>query len=432
MVIFATVLAVLLLIWTSLIYLRLHVPGLGIFVLLYKSFAAAFSLLLGAIGLVGAVLGALGGSVLVAVAYVLLAVAAGIPALRVMTAPEAISWAFGSPWPAERREGERFAVRRRGGIRLGGTPEPRWHRDIPFWTPLEPTRPLLCDIWQPAAEVTPSGLAFIYFHGSGWTILDKDCYTRTLFRHLTAQGHVVMDVAYRLFPESDIEGMVGDVRRSVAWLRSHAAEYRINPDRIVIGGASAGGHIAMLASYTEGMAELTPPELRGVDTSVRGVVAWYGPVDLAACFRHYEVDKLIEKMPAQPDWNAPMPPMMRRMMGKDAERFGMHKASGTGRLDWMLGGTPGQVPERYALLSPITHVHAGCPPTLLMQGEDDLIVPAGSTRQMYQKLCAAGVKAACLVLPHTDHAFDLFGTNWSPAARQALWHTERFLAHMAE
>lgn len=155
-------------------------------------------------------------------------------------------------------------------------------------------------------------------------------------------------------------------------------------------------------------------------------------MDLAACYRHYEVARLVAKMPDPPDWNAPITPAMRRMFGHDSERLGLHKAMNTGRLDWIVGGTPEQVPDRYALLSPAAHVHADCPPTLLMQGVADMIVPVAATEQVYQQLRRAGVRAACLVLPNTDHAFDLFGMNWSPAARLALWHTERFLAIMAE
>jgi len=154
-------------------------------------------------------------------------------------------------------------------------------RDVPFWTPPRSARPLLCDVWRPPAGVPPSGLAFILFHGSAWVILDKDVGTRPFFRHLAAQGHVIMDVAYRLYRETDIEGMVGDVRRSVAWLKANALAYGVNPDRIVIGGGSAGGHIALLAAYTEGHPELTPPDTRGVDTSVPARYALLSPITQA-------------------------------------------------------------------------------------------------------------------------------------------------------
>jgi dipeptidyl aminopeptidase/acylaminoacyl peptidase len=118
---------------------------------------------------------------------------------------------------------------------------------------------------------------------------------------------------------------------------------------------------------------------------------------------------------------------MRRLLGADAERLGFQKIP-AGRLDWIVGGSPQQLPERYALLSPITHVDASCPPTLLMQGRDDIIVPPGPAFELQERLRVAGVEAAVLLLPYADHGFDLLGTDLSPAARQALWHAEQFLA----
>jgi acetyl esterase/lipase len=170
--------------------------------------------------------------------------------------------------------------------------------------------------------------------------------------------------------------------------------------------------------------------VRDADTSVVGVLGWYSPVDLAACYEHYEIAALAAMTPDRPDWNAPPPPLVRRLLGADAERLGFQKVP-AGRLDWIVGGSPQQVPERYALLSPITHVHAGCPPTLLMQGRDDIIVPPGPAFEMRERLRVAGAEAAVLLLPHADHGFDLMGTTWSPAARHALWHAERFLALIA-
>ena len=111
---------------------------------------------------------------------------------------------------------------------------------------------MLCDIWEPPEKVPHSGLAFIYLHGSAWTLWDKDAGTRPFFRHLVNQGHVIMDVAYRLFPETDFKGMVFDTKQAIAWLKANARVYGIDPDKIIIGGGSAGGHIAMLAAYTEG------------------------------------------------------------------------------------------------------------------------------------------------------------------------------------
>lgn len=88
-----------------------------------------------------------------------------------------------------------------------------------------------CDVWRPPAHVPPSGLAMVYLHGSAYYILDKDTGTRPLFRHLTGKGHVIVDVAYRLFPDTDVPGMVADAKRAVAWVKAHATDFGIRPGR---------------------------------------------------------------------------------------------------------------------------------------------------------------------------------------------------------
>ncbi|MDH4138734.1 MAG: prolyl oligopeptidase family serine peptidase [Anaerolineae bacterium] len=99
-----------------------------------------------------------------------------------------------------------------------------------------------------------------------------------------------------------------------------------------------------------------------------------------------------------------------------------------GRLDILLGGHPHDALYAYQLASPITHVHPGCPPTLLIQGDQDLLVPVDATRELYTKLVESGVPAINVVFPWTDHAFDLFLPQISPPAQSALYDVDRFLA----
>jgi acetyl esterase/lipase len=286
---------------------------------------------------------------------------------------------------------------------------PRLQQNLEFATLPGGERKLLCDLWQPAEGAPVSGLAFIYFHGSAWYLLDKDFGTRTFFRRLTSQGHLVMDVAYRLFPEAGVFDMVQDVKRAIAWLKDHAGEYGVDPGRIVIGGGSAGGHIALLAAFAPDHPRMTPPELASHDLSVCAVVSLYGPTDLAACYEHTGQSRLGGEMP---DIAQLTPAELRQ---------------NAGRLDWLMGGRLQDIPDEYAMASPNHHVHPGCPPVLLIQGDQDWVTPVKATRELYQKLCEAGVAAINLVFPHTNHGFDLFFPRISPAAQIALDEIDRFL-----
>jgi acetyl esterase/lipase len=119
-------------------------------------------------------------------------------------------------------------------------------RDVAFATVPGTDRRLLADVWSPPHGIEPSGLGFIYLHGGGYTAFDKGGPTESWFRHLATQGHVVMDVSYRLIPETNIPGMQDDVKRAVAWLKRNGGRYGVNPDRIVLGGGSGGSHLALL------------------------------------------------------------------------------------------------------------------------------------------------------------------------------------------
>jgi acetyl esterase/lipase len=325
--------------------------------------------------------------------------------------------AFGIDWADQIPPQQvRHMVKKRWSwaLKMNASPEPVWERDVPFWPIPNTERELLCDIWRPS-NGDVSGLAFIYFHGSGWWIGDKDFYktTRSFFRHLVAQGHTVMDVAYRLCPEVDIYGMIGDVKRAIAWMKTDASRYGVNPEKIVIGGGSAGAHLALLAGYTPQHPELTPEDLKSADLSVCGIVSYYGPIDLVEGYHRYTVLQLAKNPPPV-------------SIGSEIEFE--EKVPHIGRLDTLLGGHPEDIPDIYQLASPATQVHPDCPPTLLFQGDKDVLVPVEPTCALYNKLVESGVPAIKVVFPWTEHGFDLLLPQMSPPAQSALYDVDRFLA----
>ena len=315
--------------------------------------------------------------------------------------------------------------------------QPRWHRDVPFWTLAGRDQPLLCDIWQPPEGVATSGLALVYFHSSSWHLADKDVWTRPLFRHLAAQGHVVMDAGYRLCPEVDLRGMLGDTERAIAWMKANAARYGADPARIVAMGASAGGQLALLAAYAAGHPALTPPDLAGADTAVCGAVSYYGVADLRAFYAGARAllpgSELVARL-ARPrllslvEWAGRLVPG-KPIAGQAWKLAGM---SHSGLMVNLVGGAPEQVPLMYDLASPIAHAGPLCPPTLLIHGEHDTAVPVDATGALYDRLAAAGVSACLVILPQTDHIFDLLLPWLSPPGRVALRHLDGFLGELAQ
>jgi acetyl esterase/lipase len=254
----------------------------------------------------------------------------------------------------------------------------------------------------------------------------------------TAQGHVVMDVAYRCCPEVDVAGMVGDVKRAIAWMKAHAAEFGVRPERVVLAGASAGGHVALLAAYAPNHARLTAEELRGADTSVLAVVSYYGVPDLRAYGEHTtaRLADVPAKPPASNERREPgrlATSLNRLLMGRTltAEQSPPSPPHRQMMRD-MVGGLPDEVPEMYDLVSPIHHGGATSPPTLLFHGEHDSIVPVASVRRLYHALVAARVPTVYVEFPRTEHAFDLlYPPLLGPAGQAALYDLQRFLACVA-
>jgi acetyl esterase/lipase len=416
MIIAAYLLSFLCLILNATLFVNLK-PPYNFYFVVPQIVAVVLSPFLVVLGMVGAGMGWLYHAP-IAVAAGLLGAGISVIYIALVTVPQpSFDLAFGKDWKARIPPSrESHMLKRRWNLGWPRTGEPRWERDIPFWTIPGTDRKLLCDVWQPPEGVARSGLAFVYLYGSGWYIGDKDFCTRPLFQHLAAQGHVVMDVAYRLCPEVDIYGMVGDVKRSVAWMKANAVRYHVNPERVVLGGGSAGGHLALLAAYAPHHPLLTPPDVQGCDLSVRAVVSYYGPTDMRACYHHLAQARLIG-----------LPKVEVGLPGAADMKKNMTDA---GRMDTLLGGHLHEVPEAYALASPVAHVQAGCPPTLLIQGEPDVIAPAAATRELHRKLVECGVPAVNIIYPLTNHAFDLLLPQVSPPTHAALYYLERFLALM--
>jgi len=385
--------------------------SIGFLVLFPKLFASALAAYWAIIGAVGAVLGLVYQTPWAILMGAVSSVWMIVYIWRIAREHDGFEKAFGADWSDQiRPDQKQMMVKKRWSwfLKMNNSPAPAWERDVPFWTIPGTDRQLLCDIWRPSNGKT-SGLALVYLHGSGFAIGDKDFFTRKLFTHLAAQGHTVMDIAYRLIPEVDIYGMVGDAKRAVAWIKANAGQYGVDPDKIVLGGASAGAHIALLAGYTPEHPELIPEDVNGADLSVCGLLSYYGTTDLIAGYERYALK--IE----------PPVPVGTIVDPKDAFNF-------AGRLDILLGGHPHEVPEMYRLASPTTHVHAGSPPTLHMQGNKDFLTPMVGSEELYAKLVEAGVPVINVVYPWTDHAYDMLLPQFSPPAQSALYDVDRFLA----
>lgn len=308
-----------------------------------------------------------------------------------------------------------------------GPPDAPWEKDVWIATGVEVAPALLTDIWHPPEQVKGTGLGVIYLHGSGWHYGDKDTRTRRFFCHLANQGHVIVDLAYTLAPKADIFQMVNEVKAAIAWLKVNGNSLGVRPDRIVLMGNSAGGHLALLSAYTSGSPEFQPQGLPA-PSDVRAVVSYYGPTDLVSQQSYFE--RHFPDYPSPGSW-----------LGAGFFSWWEQIAHGTGFLpDYgsyvspvalipdAIGGEADDPQGHYRLASPTHHAGPHCPPTLQLQGGHDFAGMSRDAKRLHQSLLTHGVTSIYVEFPNTEHAFDLIPSKWSPPTQGATYDTERFLA----
>lgn len=251
-------------------------------------------------------------------------------------------------------------------------------------------RPLLLDIYRPAGSgdghLHP---LVIYVHGGGWR--HGDSRTTGAFTNfpgvlasLAARGYVVAAINYRLLGEARYPGAVQDVNAAITYLRLHAGEWGIDPTRIVLWGASAGGYLVAMSAATCRDARFAPPlstgrmsrrqaaaaSTRKVSACVQAVVSWYGLFDLGP-------------LVSSAGSNRSIAAAVRNFLGC--------------RGSSCLG------PARAA--SPLADVSPRTPPMLLMAGTVDTEVPCEQTLAMAAALRRAHVPVQMHLINGANHGW---------------------------
>jgi dienelactone hydrolase len=201
---------------------------------------------------------------------------------------------------------------------------------------------------------------------------------------LLSQGFTVFNVRHGSVPKFKIDEIVLDLRRAVRFIRFHSNNYGIDAEKIGLWGLSAGGHLALLIGTTAniGISEATEA-FEKVTGDVAAVVAYYPPNDLrggAEALRKQDPNQL-------------------RQLGLD------------------IGD------DKLRDFSPINFASNDDPPTLIIHGDNDQVVPVIEGESMYQALQEAGVESKFVVIPGAGHGFE--GEDADRASAEAVaWFEE--------
>jgi acetyl esterase/lipase len=135
------------------------------------------------------------------------------------------------------------------------------------------------DIWRrPDLDRGGKAPVLLQVPGGAWMVGSKRQQAYPLMSHLAELGWVCVAINYRLSPRSTWPDQIVDVKRALAWVKEHIAEYGGDPDWVAITGGSAGGHLSSLAALTPNDPQFQPG-FEDADTSVRAAVPFYGLYD---------------------------------------------------------------------------------------------------------------------------------------------------------
>lgn len=241
------------------------------------------------------------------------------------------------------------------------------------------------DLYLPEKRVGEGLLPLVVFiHGGAWQGGDKNGGGSKVAPFVTTGKYAGASIGYRLSGEAQWPSQIHDCKAAIRWLKAHAEEYGLDPDRIAVWGTSAGGHLVAMLGVSDGVGELEGEIGPHLDRNakVRCVIDFFGPSEMLTMGDH---DSTI-------DHNAPNSPESK-----------------------LIGGAVQENPDKAKNASPIEHVTADDAPHLIVHGDQDPTVPYPQSVDYQKRLESAGVAAILLTVEGGGH-----GKGFGPAVNEAV------------
>jgi acetyl esterase/lipase len=247
------------------------------------------------------------------------------------------------------------------------------------------------DIWR-RRDLPRDGKAPVLLQvpGGAWVFGMRRPQGYPLLSHMAERGWVCVSIDYRVSPRHTWPAHIVDVKRALAWIKEHIAEYGGDPDFVAITGGSAGGHLATLAALTSDDPQYQPG-FEDADTSVVAAASVYG-----------RYDWFTTKGPGR--WEFVLLMLQRFVIKKSVKKH----------------------LQVYRDASPITRVRPDAPPFFVLHGVDDSVIPVREAREFVAAFRDVSKEAVVYSeIPHTQHGFDFFG---SPRGYYTAYAVEKFLS----
>ena len=246
------------------------------------------------------------------------------------------------------------------------------------------------DIWR-RADLPRDGKAPVLLQvpGGAWSIGMRKPQAYPLLSHLAEHGWICVSIDYRVSPRNTWPDHIVDVKRALAWIKEHIAEYGGDPEFVAITGGSAGGHLSALAALTADDPQYQPG-FEDADTSVVAAVPIYGRYD----------------------WVSGKGSGRKEFIGF-LQKFVVKKPFAANR-------------QIYVDASPSRRLRPDAPPFFILHGQDDSIIPVPEGREFAEALREVSTSPVVYAeIPHAQHAFDFY--YGSPRAHYTAQAVEEFL-----
>lgn len=233
--------------------------------------------------------------------------------------------------------------------------------------------PLGVSVYRPRASAGAAPV-LVYIHGGGWVAGNRDARSADL-RWFADRGWLTISVDYALSSaDRHLWNVVqGQIACALTWVAGNAASYGGDPARLSLSGDSAGGNLAINTAYLRARGELQS-SCGGAVPAVTAVAVAYPAVDPVDFYANPDV-----------------------LLGDTARAM----------VGAYTGGSPTEFPDRYAAIASGTHLGPRAPPTLIVVGDVDHLVPVEATRDFADAARALGVDTRIVSVPYADHVFDV-------------------------
>ncbi len=253
---------------------------------------------------------------------------------------------------------------------------------------------LTLDVFLPPR---PNGAGILALDTGGWTT-DYDHIWDGAYVHYLERGYTVFQVVHGSAPKFTVPEEISDVRRAVKFIRFHAAEYKVDPDRLGITGNSTGGHLSLMMGSTDTADPEAKDPVERMSSRVRAVACFAPLTDLTKV-------RWPMRGSDRPDDAVVGPYTFLDFMEKPRSRIlmGSGRSPGTGPSVVHVVTDADKGAETLRAISPVEQASSASAPTMIIQGEKDRTAPVEDTQRFLAKLSAAGVPTKLVLLPGAGH-----------------------------